>query len=159
MNFFTKLFLCLFLFSAGITLAQNNTDAFEKKSFVILFSGKDFDSTLSFAKTSAKKLKLKFDESRVQKDSLTHLTFPKTICESNGFSSPCYVARGRFDDGIYISIEYSDDYNGFAKGYYLVIAASGEPADAKLKSEFQKIKKSFPKSYRKQADVYIGCIH
>ena len=49
------------------------------------------------------------------------------MCEENGWDYPCYVARGRYDDGAYLSVEPSAAYDGLKAGYFVVIAASGYP--------------------------------
>ena len=67
-----------------------------------------------------------------------------------------YGTRGRFNDGSYISIEYTDKYEGFSKGYYIVIASSG--AKGSLKHELKKIKKKYPDAYIKTSKIYIGSI-
>ena len=58
-------------------------------------------------------------------------------------------------DGVYVSIEYSDTYGGFAKGYYLVMIASGKYAKLVLDD----VKKHVSDAYVKRSSVYMGCMH
>jgi hypothetical protein len=84
------------------------------------------------------------------------LTTPK-IDVIEGEEYPQYYSRGRYDNGEYISIEYSNAFTGFAKGYYIVVAYSGENIEAK--KTLKKVKPFFKSAYIKQTDVYIGCMH
>lgn len=83
------------------------------------------------------------------------LTFAPSTCKELGWGYPCYVARGRFDDGIYLSLEYSDAFEGFAEGHYIVVAASGSKARRVLKT----LRKHVPDAYFKRTRVYVGCMH
>lgn len=72
---------------------------------------------------------------------------------------PCYVPRGHYEDGSYISIEYSSSFLGFTEGYYIVVAASYELGNAQTKPMLTKAKKIIKDAYVKQSKVYTGCIH
>ncbi|MBK7884672.1 MAG: hypothetical protein IPJ81_13490 [Chitinophagaceae bacterium] len=131
-----------------------------KKDMLILFSTKSFKDAQKFAKQASKNLLIKTDPDLV--DSITPneeegLTFTRTHCQDSHFEYPCYVARGRGDDGEYISIEYSTWINGFKDGYYIVIAASGDKEITQ--PSLKKIKKVYKDAYVKQTEVYMGCIH
>ncbi len=76
-------------------------------------------------------------------------------CMADEVDYPCYVPRGRYDDGIYISIEYSNSYENFKDGYYIVIAASGDDVKEYLKP----VKEVVKDAYVKSSKVYIGCLH
>ncbi len=58
-----------------------------------------------------------------------------------------------------MSIEYSNAYSEFTKGYYIVIAASGSKDDAEIKNAFKKIKLRYRDAYIKSSKVYMGCMH
>jgi hypothetical protein len=68
-----------------------------------------------------------------------------------------YFPRGRGDDGRYLSIEYSNGYKEFAKGYYIVIAESGEKGS--MKESLKDVKRYYKDSYLKKAKIYMGCLH
>ena len=73
------------------------------------------------------------------------------------FISPTYYkARGvdandLIDDGDFISIEYSNKYKGFAKGYYIVVISSGDINNKE--PIFLKAKKFYKSAYIKYALV------
>lgn len=56
--------------------------------------------------------------------------------------------------GAYMSIEYSIAYGEFAKGYYIVIGASGSKDDAEIKNAFKKITSKYKDVYFKFGKVY-----
>jgi hypothetical protein len=77
------------------------------------------------------------------------------------FGYPCYIARGEGDaqNNYYISIEYSNAYEGFAQGYYIVVAGIDEPNSSKLKTELARVKKYYKTAYAKGTKVWHGCMH
>ena len=149
------LFFLSFIVTVSTAAAQGETP-FVKKSFVIIQSTKNYSQAKLTAVKAASQLQQKLNLRGLKPDKKTGLTFSETDCENEG-GYPCYIARGRFDDGDYVSIEWSNAINGFAKGYYVVIAGAGskEETDTILK----KAKKIYKTAYVKQADVYIGCMH
>jgi hypothetical protein len=85
------------------------------------------------------------------------LSFPAKVCDENGFEHPCYVARGRYDDGEYVSVEWSTAYEGFTPGLYIVVVASGP--EAEVKKHLPAAREVYGDAYIKKAKVYMGCIH
>ncbi len=85
------------------------------------------------------------------------LTLSKKECAENGFEYPAYIARGRYDNGEYISIKQSSACNNFANGYYIIIANSGSKEETT--ETLYKVKKTFKPAYIKSCEVYMGCIH
>ena len=127
------------------------------KHFLIILSTKNYESAKILAKESAKKLNLKLDLRGLRQNSESGLTFTTKECEGNGWDYPCYVSRGRYDDGEYVTIDYSDAFEGFAKGYYVVTTASGDAAF--VKKALAKVRNVYKTAYLKKTDVYIGCMH
>ena len=125
-----------------------------KKDFLIVKSTKSYKEAESFAGKLATRMDMKYMK-EVQFNKETGLTHSKKMCKEGRLEYPCYVSRGRYDDGVYVSVEYSNDYAGFARGYYLVIVASGSYAKTTLKQ----IKRYEPSAYVKSATIYMGCIH
>ena len=150
-----NLLLILFFITANICIAQNEL-AFVKTSFVIVQSTKDYDSAKATAANAALDLKEKLDLRDLKPHKKSGLTFSKKDCEDTG-GYPCYLARGRYDTGSYISIEWSNAIQGFAKGYYVVIAASGTKEETA--PVLKKAKEFFKGAYVKQSNVYVGCMH
>jgi hypothetical protein len=149
------LLLSLFLSVTRIAEAQD-AQPFTKVNFVIVQSTKDYAVAKATALSAAQKLNYKLDLRDLKPHKKTGLTFSKAVCENDG-GYPCYIARGRYDAGEYVSIEWSDEITGFAKGYYVVIIASG---DADLtKAALKKARAFFKDAYSKSAQVYVGCMH
>jgi hypothetical protein len=85
------------------------------------------------------------------------LTFSAQICAENGWEYPCYVARGRVDDGSYVSVEPSDQYAGMRPGYFVVIVASGNLADVLVSQ--RALRARHITTYVKNVPIWEGCIH
>ena len=73
--------------------------------------------------------------------------------------STCYLARGRWDDGVYVSIEFSNAYDSFSKGYFIVMAGSSFKNDPVLTKTLNKAKEKYPDAYIKASKVYMCCMH
>jgi hypothetical protein len=151
----TYLTLLLSIVIAACSIAQE-AQPFVKKNFVIIQSTKNYAAAKLTAEKAAKQLQQKLDLRELKPNKNTGLTFSDSVCENEG-GYPCYLARGRFDDGDYISIEWSNAINGFAKGYYVVIAGAGSKEETN--TILKKAKNFYKTAYVKQADVYIGCMH
>lgn len=68
-----------------------------------------------------------------------------------------YSPRGKLDGNDYISIEYSNSFAEFEKGYYIVVAAAGDRAD--LEVLLPSVLHFYPDAYINDAKVYVGCMH
>jgi len=143
------------VFAEGVRVSKPE-DMYVKKSFLILKSTQDYDEAENFARLASKKLNVKLDLRGLIADKELGLTYPKKECEDNGEEYPCYYARGRFDDAVFISIEDSSYYDGFTKDYYIVVGAGG---NAESKEMLPVAKQQFPDAYVKSTKVYIGCMH
>jgi hypothetical protein len=122
-----------------------------KKSFVSYAAAK------ATAVKAAQQLHKKLDLRELKPNKKTGLTFTDSVCENEG-GYPCYIARGRYDNGDYVSIEWSNAFEKFAEGYYIVIVGSGFDK-ASTAAILKKTKKIFKDAYTKQAGVYVGCMH
>lgn len=168
-----KLFRILFasvlvsiVFSAGVSAEElDAASRIEKysmeKEFVILKSTRDYKDVLRTAETASRLLEIKLDLRGLTENKESGLTLDKKICEEEGDGSswPCYYARGRYDDGTYLSIEYSSAFQGFRKGYYIVVAASYPKVDKEISSVLKQAKTHYPDAYSKTTKVYMGCMH
>ncbi|MFH1468850.1 MAG: hypothetical protein ABIO70_30965 [Pseudomonadota bacterium] len=127
-----------------------------EKAFLLVAAAKDWDTARSTASQAAQALAL---ELKVEVAPLPGggLTFPAATCTASGFEHPCYVARGRYDDGAFVSVEWSSDYQGFTPGLYIVVAASGP--EAEVKPHLAAARELYPDAYIKKAKVWMGCIH
>jgi hypothetical protein len=149
-------FLTLFLLP-GLNVAQD--PQFTGKYFHILLSTKDFKAAQQLAQTASKKTGLSYRGTDLQPNAITGVTHHQDSCKKWGEEYPCYFPRGRYDDGAYISVEYSNGFEGFMEGYYIVIAVSGSKEDPEFTNAVKKVKAYFPKSYVKKTRVFIGCMH
>ncbi len=126
------------------------------KAFLLVAASPSWDEARSTASQAAQGLAL---ELKMEVEPLPDggLTFSKKACEGNGWEHPCYVPRGRSDDGEYVSVEYSTQYEGFTPGLYIVVVASGELG--KVEQQLAAAKEMYPDAYIKKAPVYMGCMH
>lgn len=154
-----KVFIILFIFCWQFASAQNQEAPYIKKEFLILHSGKDYATALKKAKDASKRLKIELDLRNLVPNKEVGLSHSQKSCEEDFGFFPCYIARGRYDDGAYISIEYSDAFIEFEKGYYIVVASSFPGGDTKSKAQLAKAKKIYKDAYLKASKVYTGCIH
>ncbi len=135
------------------------------KDIIILSSTTDYKAALSLAKQASTRLNRKLDLRKLKPGPKGGLTLSEKECYGAGggddLGYPCYWARGdgnaANDD--YISIEYSNAYKGFAKGYYIVVAGIADVKSAALKSRLTQIRRSYPDAYAKRTYVWFGCMH
>lgn len=148
----------IILIFVPLLLFSQEEQSYVKKSFLIIYSSKDYKSALNTAKKASKELNLTLDLRDLAPcdDPITGLTIP--IDENDEQGGYIYVPRGRNDDGDFISIEYTTAYVDFAKGYYIVVASCGNPKDKKMKALLKKVKAKYPDAYIKTSLVYMGCI-
>lgn len=147
--------IILFCFSLTSVFAQEDIDGVEK-GFTIILSTKDYNAALKTVKGASKKLDLKINLRNYRYDKEYGLD---TDVECSCGEEHGYVARGRFDDGDYISIEYSNPYEGFTKDLYMVVIASDKKDSELLKTTLNKAKKHYPDVYTKTTKVSLACMH
>jgi hypothetical protein len=137
--------------------AQEEPRPYIKKGFCIILSTKSYTEAKKVAEKAAKQLNIQTDYRDLLVNKKIGLTMSEKDCTDNGFDFPAYIARGKDDDGEYISIEYSNAFGGFANGYYIVVVSSGEKETTA--ATLKKVKKWYKTAYIKQSEVYIGCMH
>lgn len=148
------LFLSIILLNFQFSFAQDSNQIMSK-SFLIISSTKSYGHALKRAQLACNKLGYTLDLRSMFEDRKNGGLTTNEVCgcgENHG-----YFPRGRGDDGNYISIEYSDYFDGFSEGYYIVVVSSGnrEEVDAVL----PKVKEHYNDAYVKNAPVYLGCMH
>jgi hypothetical protein len=144
---------------AGNARAQEDPSQFlVKKSLLVIAEVDTYDEALRLARLSAQRLELRLDLRRLSADPELGLTLSEAECTENGWEHPCYVPRGRFDDGVYVSIEHSRGYRELTAGY-VVVAASGPVDDLALQALFHKTSKRFRTASLRTVEVYMGCLH
>lgn len=155
-----KYILVIFLLAFSIN-GNAQSEPFEAsyatESFVIIMSTKSYAAAKMMAVEASKKLNLKLDLRDLKPNKEGGLTHTRAICEGQGWDYPCYVSRGRELQGEWVTIDYSNAFKGFTKGYYIVTTAGAEPS--LIKTALKKVQKVYKNAYAKQTEVYIGCMH
>jgi len=136
-----------------------NTQPFVDKDFLILKSTPSFKEATQSAATTAAKLGVKLNLRGLSPDLRTGLTFSRDECARGELPYPCYVPRGRSDDGAYVSVEWSSDYALLAKGMYVVMIASYKPGAPETRRMLKAAQSVYPDAYVKRVKVYVGSMH
>lgn len=130
-------------------------------SYVILISTKSYDAALKRAQEASEKLGYPLDLRDLHANEQTGLSLPKEQCEEicggAGVEYPQYLPRNDWGESKYVSVEYSNGYSGFTKGYYIVVVASGEKGDPIIQEALDEAKQFYEDAYAKTCSVYIGC--
>ena len=138
----------------------NDPDPWVPVGFVILRSTSDYAEARRVAEEAAKLLEVPLNYRGLQFDEKLGLSFSAEVCQKEALAPhPCYLARGRYDSGEYLSIERSDAYRSFEPGYFIVIVATGTPGSEELASSLAKARKRYADAYLKSEKVYHGCMH
>ena len=140
-------------------LAADRDPDVVRKSFVILKATASYADARTLAADAAERLAIRLDLRNLAPDEAIGLTFPEDDCRNEFGEFPCYVPRGRWDDGVYLSIEHSSSYEGFEAGHYLVVLASGGPRDRSVAAALRRARGAFPETVVKTAPIYVGCLH
>lgn len=130
-----------------------------EKAFVVLLASPEYDEARRFAIVAAERLDARLDLRDLEPHKRTGLTFKREVCEEEFGEFPCYWPRGRFDDGIYVSIENSTGYKGFKRGLYIVILANGDKESEEVASALRRARALYPDAYITTTSVYLGCVH
>lgn len=141
--------------------AQKKWNTEVPKQIIIIRSTKSYDEALKAAKNASKQLGKKLDLRELVPDAKTGLTWPESRCktgESDEKDFPYYPARGdgNADNDDYISVEYSDAYKGFAKGFYIVVAGITDVSGAAAEKQLADVKKVYKDAYAKRAMIWYG---
>ena len=95
---------------------EANVKPYVDKEFVIVKFTPSFKEATQSAAKAAAELGVGLKLRGLSPDLRTGLTFSKEECARIDFPYPCYVPRGRRDDGTYVSVEWSSEYELFARG-------------------------------------------
>ena len=132
--------------------------AFVNVSFVVVYSTPSYDSASAFANEAADRLEIPVDLRGLVFDRQHGLSWSRQECEGEPFAEfPCYFPRGRYDEGVYLSIEISDSYDSLEPGEFLVIAASGEPEE--MEAALVSVREVIADAYIKTEKIYFGGMH
>ncbi len=145
--------------------AQEKYNTEVPKDIIIIRSTKEYPTALRVAKEAAGRLHKKLDLRGLKPDQKIGLTMSKADCYGSGggddLGYPCYPARGDGNavNDDYISVEFADAYKGFAKGYYIVVAAITDVKSVSMKAKLARIKTIYPDAYAKRTYIWFGCMH
>ena len=153
------LFISIAILYALSPFAQENNAAIEKVGFLIVYAGKDYDMAKKVAEEAHEHLGYELNFRGHEYNSELGLSLPKRDCEEEGFEYPAYIQRGRGKDGNFVSVEYTDAYNNFTKGYYIVVVASYTKGSQKINETLKEVKVHYESAYVKYTDIYVGCMH
>lgn len=132
-------------------------EPYRYKEFVIIKSSPSFKEAADSAAQAAAELSVGLNLRGLSPNLRTGLTLSKEDCTRSELAYPCYVPRGRRDDGSYASVEWSSEYDLFAKGLYVVMIASDVPGSSRNRRMLEAARRVYPKAYAKQAKMYVGC--
>jgi len=130
---------------------------FRDKEFVVVRSTPSFDEATKTAAEAAAGLGIKLNRRGLSPNLRTGLTFSREECARRQFPYPCYVPRGRGDNGTYASVEWSSEYERFDRALYVVMIASHELGSRETRRALEAARRIYPAAYSKRVKVYVGC--
>lgn len=130
-------------------------------SFAIIISTKDYDAALERAKDASEKLGYPLNLRELVPNDEIGLTLPEEVCTgicgSDEIEFPQYLPRNDWGESKYVSIEYSNGFEGFTPGYYIVVVASGEKDDPIIDEALEEAQQYYEDAYAKTCGVWVGC--
>jgi len=154
--------LALLLIATCTAAAAADCDArnpYRDKEFVIVKSTPSFKEATETAAKVAAELGIALNLRGLSPNLRTGLTSSKDECVRNGLFYPCYVPRGRFDDGTYVSVEWSSQYEVFERALYVVMIASHAPGSKETSRALAAARRFYRAAYAKRVRIYVGCMH
>ena len=134
-------------------------EPYQEVGFLGIFKTSDFEEAHKIAEEACKNLGIEFRDNHYYDEALG--LNDSTICgcgESHG-----YFPRGRFDDGVYVSIELSSSYEALkvTEFKYVVIVNSQVTSEEIEENDhlMLDIMHFYPDSFYFTSDMYIGCMH
>lgn len=155
-------------FAAPKAAKREDAPAEEKINFdlprwvVILGVYKDFSEAKADAQKFSKASKIPFSM-RGNIFDKKGLHYPKNF-EDEMYAGEYLARRGNAtregdkDLEEHLSIERSEGYQGFAKGYYIVVGTIAETSKDGL-AQAERFKAFAPDTYVKKTTIYMGCLH
>lgn len=129
-------------------------------SYVIVISTKSYDEALERAKDASDKLGYPLDLRDLHPNRETGLSVSKEVCAEicgGGVDYPQYLPRNEWGPSKYVSVEYSNGFEGYSPGYYMVIIASGEQGDPSVREALKEAQVFYKDAYAKTCGVWMGC--
>ncbi len=130
-------------------------------SFAIIISTKNYDAALERAKDASEKLGYPLNLRELVPNDEIGLTLPEEVCTgicgSDEIEFPQYLPRNDWGESKYVSVEYSNGFEGFTPGYYIVVVASGEKGDPIIQEALEEAQQYYEDAYAKTCGVWVGC--
>ena len=125
--YFAAVATLLLLPSVGLAEAEDpELDPMIPVGFLIIRSTPNYAEALRVAERAASQVDIPLDLRGLVYDPAHGLTWPAEVCEKDPlYPFPCYVARGRFDPGVYLSVERSDAYAAGVRQYDIIVSFNG----------------------------------
>lgn len=139
---------------ASVSIGQEQ-EMYAEKHYVVLGEYRSYSKSLKKAQKYANQIPAPLNLRNLIPDPEVGLT-SNEVCECG--EKHGYISRGRYDDGTYISIEFSKGlYEQETDGYYVVVLYSGSSVEAiqicdESREKIKKIKVI-------KGKVYMGCMH
>jgi len=153
-----NLFLIILFFAFSQINAQEYSQTVDK-GFIIISAGKNYDAMKILAQKVAQKLNYELNLRELIPNETTGLTYPKNICNEEDMEYPWYSKRGFYDEGEYVSIEYTTDYDGFTPNLYIIVVSNHDKGSQELTDALTHVKKYYKSAYIKYSEFYMGCLH
>lgn len=131
----------IFLYFAAAIAHANKV--YQKEFVVITASTADYGEALNAAKKASKTLGLKLNLRDLQPDKQCGLIDPKELLQrtKDGARACGHDARSDSDE---VSIEYSNWYEGFRKGHYIVVAFTAYKNDFPIRRVARRLGRPLP---------------
>src|SRR5262245_29462350 len=130
-----------------------------KKDLVIIASTKSYDAAKRVATSAAEKLSVPLDLRGLTYNQKAGLSLPEQECRDEFDTYPCYPPRGRWDDGVYVSVEHTSGYPSLTPGMYIVVVANSDHGSSTVREALAHAQVPYPDAYIRTVDVYLGCRH
>ncbi len=147
---------------ATLSVHAQNWNEMNPREFVIVHATRDYNAALKTARDASRHLKFPLDLNGNKPHKTAGLSPSKADCEGSAWDYPCYTPRGNgspAENPRFVSIEWSNGYEGFAPGYYIVVVADGEPGSEVSRGALASAKKHYKDAYAKTTRVWYGCMH
>jgi hypothetical protein len=152
--------LVIFLFAiTQINAQEEEYSPYVQKGFVIVAAGKNYDAMKKMASEVSEKLDYELELRGLDYNKEIGLTFSEDECNDSEYDFPWYARRELWDEGEYVSIEYTTDYDGFTPELYIIVVSSHDKGSQELTDALEHTKKYYKNAYIKYSEFYMGCGH
>ena len=159
MKKFTSILVILLFAITQINAQEDEYSPYVQKGFVIIAAGKNYEAMKILAEKASENLGYELNLRGLSYNKDIGLTFSETDCLEEEMDYPCYSRRGLWDDGEYVSIEYTTNYKEFTPELYIIVVSSHDKGANELTEALEHTKKYYKNAYIKYSEIYMGCRH